>query len=72
MNIDFPASLPSSLSIKDTHVILVYFTGYGDGNVYLLPVLNLRGAQFTFGFGSGSAVASDISITARSTSSSAA
>ena len=41
-----------------------------DGNVYLLPVLNFRGAQFTTGFGSDSSASADIIITARSTSSS--
>lgn len=70
MGIDFPTSLPSATSIKNTHVVLVYFTGYGDGNVYLLPVINFRGAQFTAGFGSGSGASADINITARSTSSS--
>ncbi len=71
MTIDFPASVPSASSVSNTHIILIYFTGYGDGNVYLLPVLNFRGAPFTAGFGSGSAASGDINITARSTSSSA-
>jgi len=62
MGIDFPPELPSAFSIKNTHIILVYFTGFGDGNVYLLPVLNFRGAQFTYGFGSGASAASDINI----------
>ena len=68
MNIDFPPELPSAFSIKNTHVILVYFTGFGDGNVYLLPVLNFRGAQFTAGFGSGSAAVEDILIRAQALS----
>jgi hypothetical protein len=67
MEIDFPSAFPSAGSIKNTHLILVYFTGFGDGNVYLLPILNFRGAQFTFGFGSlGNALYTpgDISISA--------
>lgn len=68
MDIDFPPELPSAGSIKDTHVILVYFTGFGDGNVYLLPVLNFRGAQFTYGFGSFSASVEDIFIRAEALS----
>lgn len=68
MGIDFPAGMPSAFSIKNTHTILVYFTGYGDGNVYQLPVLDFRGAQFTFGFGSGSGGVSDISIKAKALS----
>ncbi|MFP2997085.1 hypothetical protein ABN763_14305 [Spongiivirga sp. MCCC 1A20706] len=68
MNIDFPPELPSAFSIKNTHIILVYFTGFGDGNVYLLPVLNFRGAQFTAGFGSGSASVEDILIRAQALS----
>lgn len=68
MNIDFPSTLPSAFSIKSTHVVLVYFTGYGDGNVYLLPILNFRGAQFTYGFGSGSAAVEDIYIRAEALS----
>lgn len=67
MGINFPAGMPSAFSIKDTHTILVYFSGYGDGNVYQLPVLDFRGAQFTFGFGSGSS-SSDINITAKALS----
>ncbi|MBU3024555.1 collagen-like protein [Zobellia galactanivorans] len=70
MGIDFPASMESAFRIKNTHIVLVYFTGYGDGNVYQLPVLNFRGAQFTFGYGSGSAASEDINIYARSTSTS--
>ena len=68
MGIDFPAELHSASSIRNTHVILVYFSGYGDGNTYQLPVLNFRGAQFTFGYGSGSSAASDIKVTARALS----
>ncbi|WP_130735102.1 hypothetical protein [Flavobacterium sp. J27] len=68
MGIDFPASMPSASSIKNTHTLLVYFTGYGDGNVYQLPVLDFRGAQFTAGFGSASISASDINITAKAIS----
>ncbi len=68
MGIDFPAGMPSAFSIKDTHTILVYFTGFGDGNVYLLPVLDFRGAQFTYGFGTGSGGVSDITITAKALS----
>ncbi|WP_175402825.1 hypothetical protein [Mangrovivirga cuniculi] len=68
MNIDFPEDIPSAFSIKNTHIILVYFTGFGDGNVYQLPVLNFRGAQFTFGFGSGSSAVEDIIIRARALS----
>ncbi|MCX2745407.1 hypothetical protein OO013_16125 [Mangrovivirga sp. M17] len=68
MNIDFPAEVPSAASIKDTHIILVYFTGYGDGNVYQLPILNFRGAQFTFGFGSLSTASEDIRIRAQALS----
>ncbi|MHA7059318.1 hypothetical protein ACWGOQ_0018975 [Aquimarina sp. M1] len=68
MDIDFPAELPSATSIKNTHIILVYFTGFGDGNVYLLPVLNFRGAQFTYGFGSGSSAVEDILIRAQALS----
>ena len=68
MGIDFPAGMPSAYSIKDTHTILVYFTGWGDGNVYILPVLDFRGAQFTCGFGSGSGGVSDITITAKALS----
>ncbi|RZS99227.1 collagen-like protein [Aquimarina brevivitae] len=68
MDIDFPPELPSASSIKNTHVILVYFTGFGDGNVYLLPVLNFRNAQFTYGFGSGSAAVEDILIRAQALS----
>ncbi|MBD1263094.1 collagen-like protein [Maribacter polysiphoniae] len=71
MGIDFPSSLPSAFSIKNTHLVLVYFSGYFDVNVYLLPVLNFSGAQFTYGFGSNSASASDIGITARSTNTAA-
>lgn len=67
MYIDFPADLPSSFSIKNTHAIFVYFTGWGDGNVYMLPVLDFRSAQFTFGFGTG--VSSyDITIKAKALS----
>ncbi len=68
MGIDFPAGMPSASSIKNTHTIIVYFTGYGDGNVYQLPVIDFRGAQFTCGFGSGSISASDINITAKALS----
>lgn len=68
MGIDFPAGLPSAASIRDTHVILVYFSGFGDGNTYQLPVLNFRGAQFSSGYGSGSTAASDINVTARALS----
>jgi hypothetical protein len=68
MGIDFPTGMPSAFSIKDTHTILVYFTGWGDGNVYQLPVLDFRGAQFTFGFGTGSGGVSDITITAKALS----
>lgn len=70
MDINFPSSLPDASSIKNTHVVLVYFTGWGDGNVYLLPVLNFRDAQFIYGFGSFS-VPYDIRIYARSTSTAA-
>ncbi|MAQ74967.1 MAG: hypothetical protein CL613_01385, partial [Aquimarina sp.] len=58
----------SAVSIRDTHVILVYFSGFGDGNTYQLPVLNFRGAQFTFGYGSGSSAASDIIVRAEALS----
>ncbi|MFC4740231.1 hypothetical protein ACFO3U_09530 [Flavobacterium ponti] len=68
MGIDFPMGMPSASSIKNTHTVLVYFTGYGDGNVYQLPVLDFRGAQFTFGFGSSSISSSDINITAKALS----
>ncbi len=68
MLIDFPPELPSAASIRDTHVILVYYSGFGDGNTYQLPVLNFRGAQFTSGYGSASATAPDIIITARALS----
>lgn len=68
MNIDFPADLPSAASIRNTHVILVFFTGFGDGSTYLLPVLNFRGAQFTYGYGSGSASVEDILIRAQALS----
>lgn len=53
MHIDFPADLPSAFSIKNTHAVFVYFSGWGDGNVYMLPVLDFRNAQFTYGYGSG-------------------
>lgn len=68
MRIDFPSGMESAIRIKNTHIILVYFTGYGDGNVYQLPVLNFRGAQFTFGYGSGSSASGDIRITAQALS----
>lgn len=68
MNIKFPDTMPSAFRIKNTHLILVYFSGFGDGNVYLLPVLNFRGAQFTAGFGSGSASVDDILIRAQALS----
>ncbi|GAB5476425.1 MAG: hypothetical protein Mars2KO_45240 [Maribacter sp.] len=68
MDIKFPDTMPSAFSIKNTHLILVYFSGFGDGNVYLLPVLNFRGAQFTAGFGSGSAAVEDILIRAQALS----
>lgn len=68
MSIDFPSGMESASRIKNTHAILVYFTGFGDGNVYQLPVLNFRGAQFTFGYGSGSSAASDINIRAQALS----
>lgn len=68
MGINFPSGMPSAFSIKNTHSVFVYFTGYGDGNVYLLPVLDFRGAQFTYGWGSGSGSASDINLTAKALS----
>ncbi|MBC6999481.1 collagen-like protein [Cytophaga sp. FL35] len=68
MGIDFPSTLPSAASIRDTHIILVYFSGFGDGNTYQLPVLNFRGAQFTNGYGSGSSAAADINIRAEALS----
>lgn len=68
MNIKFPDTQPSAFRIKNTHLVLVYFSGYGDGNVYLLPVLNFRGAKFTYGFGSGSAAVDDILIRAEALS----
>ncbi|MGJ8735120.1 hypothetical protein [Zobellia laminariae] len=71
MGIDFPSEMESAFRIKNTHIVLVYFTGFGDGNVYQLPVLNFRGAEFTFGYGSGSSASADINIRAKSTSTSA-
>ncbi|MGX1929373.1 sterol desaturase family protein [Flagellimonas sp. 2504JD4-2] len=65
MNIDFPSNVPRAFSIKSTHVILVYFSGFGDSSTYLLPILDFRGAQFTYGFGSGSASVGDILIKAK-------
>ncbi|WP_422079384.1 sterol desaturase family protein [Ulvibacterium sp.] len=68
MQIDFPSELPSAAGIRSTHTILVFFSGYGDGNSYLLPVLNFRGAQFTYGYGSGTVTTGDISIRAQALS----
>ncbi|WP_420401862.1 hypothetical protein [Flagellimonas sp.] len=68
MNIDFPSELPPAFSIKSTHTILVFFNGFGDGSTYLLPVLDFRGAQFTYGYGSGTVTVGDILIKAKALS----
>ena len=55
MVIPFPSSVPIQSDILNKYVVLVYFMGFGDGSLYMLPC-NFRGANFmvqpnlSFGF----------------------
>ena len=68
MNIDFPPELPSGVAMRNDYAVFVYFSGFGDGSIYPLPVLNFRSAEYTFGYGSGSAGIGDILIKVRALS----
>ena len=46
MQIPFPTNIPVQSDILNKYLVLVYFMGFGDGSLYMLPC-NFRGVNFS-------------------------
>ncbi len=46
MQIPFPINIPVQSDILNKYLVLVYFMGFGDGSLYMLPC-NFRGVNFS-------------------------